>query len=261
MIPTRLGRVAALFLVVGTYLFLYIPIVVLTLFSFNKGKFPAPWTGFTLHWYRELWLATDLIEAFKTSLIVASVATVLSLTMGILLIFYLMHGGARARKMLSIFYVNLVIPEVVLAVGLLSLFSFFQVELGLRTLIIAHTVLAMGYVVPTLYQKYCTIEPYLIDVSLDLGATMWQTFRRVILPLVKPSVVAAGLLVFVISFDDFVISYFCSGGSSQTLSLSIFAMLRSGISPVVNALSTLLLAASSVLVMLFCYYNVRSKLL
>lgn len=260
MIRARLGQWMTILLVVCTYLFLYIPLIVLTLFSFNKDTFPAPWSGFTLQWYYELWESTYLWEAFNTSLIVALSATFLSISMGIMLLYAFMQSG-RARRAMQLFYVNLVIPEVVLAVGLLSLFSYLHIELGMRTLIVAHTVLGLGYVVPVVYQKFCSIEPQLIDASLDLGASMSQTFFRVVLPLLRPSLYAAGLLVFVISFDDFVISYFCSGSSAQTLSLYINAMLRTGISPVVNALSTLLLGVSSSLVLVFCYYNARSKIL
>jgi spermidine/putrescine transport system permease protein len=255
-----LSRLPNLALVVATYLFLYVPIFVLVVFSCNKDPFPAPWSGFTLDWYRELWVSTELWEAFKTSCIIALSATCLSLLMGVMLVFFLMKS-VRVQRILGIFYVNLIVPEVVLAVGLLSMFSFFQIELGMRTLIIAHTVLGLGYVVPVIYQKYMTIDPHLIDVSMDLGATLGQTFINVIIPLLRPALYAASLLVFIISFDDFILSYFCAGSSAQTLSMYIYAMLRIGISPVVNALSTLLLLISSMCVMLFCYYNVRSKLL
>lgn len=260
MIRTRWGHWLTVVAVMATYLFLYIPLIVLALFSFNKDAFPAPWGGFTLHWYYELWESTYLWEAFSTSLIIAVSATFLSLAMGIMLLYAFMQS-TRARRVMQIFYVNLVIPEIVLAVGLLSLFSYLRIELGMRTLIVAHTVLGLGYVIPVIYQKFCSIESQLIDASLDLGATQAQTFFRIVLPLLRPSLYAAALLVFVISFDDFVLSYFCSGSSAQTLSLYIESMLRTGISPVVNALSTLLLAVSSTLVLLFCYYNARSKIL
>lgn len=260
MIRTRLGHWLATIVVISTYVFLYVPLIVLTVFSFNKDTFPAPWSGFTLKWYAELWESDYLWEAFTTSLTVALAATFLSVSIGIMLLYAFMQNE-RARRIMQMFYINLVIPEIVLAVGLLSLFSYLQVELGMRTLIIAHTVLGLGYVVPVVYQKFSLIDPQLIDASLDLGASITQTFFRIVLPLVRPALYAASLLVFVISFDDFVLSYFCSGSSAQTLSLYIASMLRTGISPVVNALSTLLLGISSVLVLLFCYYNSRSKIL
>ncbi len=260
MTPIRFGRSTLILLVTGVYAFLYIPLFVLTLFSFNKDRFPAPWSGFTLRWYRELWESDYLWEAFFTSLTVACISTLLSIAMGIMLLYFLLQSK-RMKQVMALFYANLIIPEVVLAVGLLGFFSSMRIELGLKTLIIAHTVLGLGYVIPVVYQKFISIQPELLDVSLDLGASVEQTFIYVVLPLLKPSLYAAALLVFIISFDDFVLSYFCAGSSAQTLSLYIQAMLKSGISPVVNALSTLLLGVSSVLVLLFCYYNARSKVL
>lgn len=251
-------RISLFLLAIMTYAFLYIPIAVLILFSFNKERFPAPWSEFTFAWYRELWESTHLWTAFYNSLIVASCATILSLLMGIALVFYCMHSE-KIKKWMAAFYINLVIPEVVLAVGLLSIFIFFSIPLGLRTLIVAHTVLGIGYVIPLLYLRFSSLDKALIEGSLDLGATITQTFRKIVLPLLMPAILTAGLLTFIISFDDFVLSYFCAGSSAQTLSLYILAMLRSGISPVVNALSTLLLLISSILVLIFCSLNVRSR--
>lgn len=243
----------------ATYSFLYIPILVLIIFSFSSGRFPAPWSGFTWQWYQELWASTHIWAALYNSLLVATCATILSVTMGILLIYYCMRY-ASAQRFIAGFYTNLVIPEVVLAVGLLSFFTFFSVPLGLRTLIIAHTVLGVGYVVPILFIRYQSLDEGLIESSLDLGATTTQTFVKIVLPLLRPAILTAALLTFIISFDDFVLSYFCAGNSAQTLSLYILAMLRSGISPVVNALSTLLLVISSVLVLIFCSLSVRIRI-
>jgi spermidine/putrescine transport system permease protein len=253
------SSVFSILLVVLAYAFLYIPIVVLALFSLNAAQFPAPWTGFTWHWYQELWQSTHLWTAVYNSLIVAVCATLLSLVMGVGLIFYCMQSQ-RVTKLIDLFYINLVIPEVVLAVGLLTLFTYGMVPLGLRTLIVAHTALGIGYVIPILYVRFASLSPGLIESSLDLGATTKQTFFKIILPLLRPALLTAGLLVFILSFDDFVLSYFCAGSSAQTLSLYILAMLRSGISPVINALSVILLLLSSVLVLIFCSYNVRSRI-
>lgn len=249
----------SLCLIVSIYAFLYIPIVVLIAFSFNQAQFPAPWGGFTLDWYRELWHSTHLFQALSNSLIVACGATFLSLFMGILLLFYCMYSK-RAAQLIHLFYINLIIPEIVLAVGLLSLFVFLAIPLGLLTLIVAHTVVGIGYVIPILYLRFSSLDQALIEGSLDLGASTSQTFMKIILPLLRPAIFAGGLLVFILSFDDFVLSYFCAGSSAQTLPLYILAMLRSGISPVINALSTILLFVSSILVLIFCSLSVRSRL-
>ncbi len=251
-----MGRFAKLFIVALTYLFLYVPIVVLLVFSFNTEAFPSPWKGFTLTWYYELFHSTHLWNAFLNSLIVAVSATTLSVIIGVLLIFYAAQGG-KTGKFLSLFYGNLVIPETVLAVGLLGFFTLIAVPLGLTTLVVAHTVLGLGFVVPMTYARFLELDPRLTEASLVLGANPLQTFFKVTLPLLRPSLIATALLVFIISFDDFILSYFVAGSSAQTLSLYILSMLRSGVSPVVNALSALLLFLSSLLV--FFFFSLKSR--
>ncbi len=242
------------------YLFLYVPIIVLLVFSFNSEPFPAAWSKFTWRWYGELFTSSRFLwDSFFTSLTVACCATLISLTAGILLIFYAAQGG-RIGKFLTLFYGNLVIPETVLAVSLLGFFAFAAIPLGITTLILSHTLLGLGFVIPIVYARFKELDYRLTEASLVLGATPIQTFFKVTLPLLRPVLVAASLLVFVISFDDFILSYFCSGSSSQTLSLYILSMLRSEISPVVNALSALLLILSSGLVWIFFTLKTRTKL-
>jgi len=238
------------------YMFLYIPIAVLVIFSFNNAHFPAPWRGFTLHWYRELYNAPQMWDALSNSLIVAAISTLITIMLSMLLLLYTLLGG-RIERWLSGFYINLVIPEIILAVGLLSLFMMLSVTPGLATLIIAHTVLGFGYVLPVVYQRYQEIDTNIIEASLDLGASISQTFYRVIIPMLTPALVTAAILAFVVSLDDFVLAYFCAGASAQTLPLYLLAMLRTGVSPVVNALSTLVLAVSSLLVAIYAYMNMK----
>lgn len=241
------------------YLFLYIPIFILVIFSFNSAQFPSPWVGFSLHWYRELFSSWDIWHAFFNSIFISLTATALSLLMGLGLVYYSSING-EFKKLLGLFYVNSIVPEVVLAVGLLTLFSFFSISLGFVSLIIAHTVLALGYVVPLIYTRYNDLDKRVMEASSDLGATPTQTFFKIVLPLLMPALTGAGLLVFILSFDDFILSFFCAGSEAQTLSLYIYSMIRTGVSPVVNALSTILLAFSSLLVIILCSLNVRSKL-
>ncbi len=245
--------------VYGTYLFLYLPIFILVIFSFNSKRFPSSWDAFTLHWYRELFHARDLWLSFFHSLIVATCATFLSLVMGTLLIFFRSQGG-KIQKALPLFYGNLVIPETILGVNLLTYFSLCQVPLGLPTLVIAHTVLAMGFVVPIFYTRYSHIDPKLYEVSLILGATPTQTFFKITLPLLRPTIIATGLLVFILSFDDFVLSYFCAGTKVETLSLHLLSMLRLGITPVINALSTLILLASALAIAFLSLPSMRKRM-
>ena len=254
----KLSSIGTFAIVVATYLFLYVPIVVLLVFSFNMEGFPSPWKGFTLKWYHELFQATHLWASFLNSLIVAVCSTAISLTMGIFLIFYAAQGG-RIGKFLAYFYGNLVIPETVLAVGLLGFFTLISIPLGLITLVLAHTVLGLGFVIPIIYARFLELDYRMTEASLVLGATPIQTFFKVTLPLMRPSLIVTGLLVFIISFDDFILSYFCAGSTSQTLSLFILSMLRSGISPIVNALSAVLLLFSSVLVLLFFTFSQKTR--
>jgi spermidine/putrescine transport system permease protein len=245
--------------VASTYLFLYVPIIVLLVFSFNTEGFPSPWKGFTLKWYHELWHSAYLWKAFGNSLIVAVFSTLISVGMGVFLVFYAAQGG-RIGKILPLFYGSIVVPETVLAVSLLGFFSLISIPLGLTTLIFAHTVLGLGFVIPIVYAKFLELEPRLTEASLVLGATSFQTFFKVTLPLLRPSLITTALLVFIISFDDFILSYFCAGSSSQTLSLYILSMIRSGVSPVVNALSALLLFLSSLLVLFFFSLKSRARI-
>jgi spermidine/putrescine transport system permease protein len=241
------------------YLFLYIPISVLILFSFNKDPLPAPWSGFTLLWYKQLWYGShELWAALYNSFVVASVTTALSLVMAMALVVAAVQHE-RVKRVLALFYANLIVPEIVLAVGLLSLFTLFSIPLGKITLVAAHTVLGLGYAVPILYVRYQELDYRLFEASLDLGATPAQTLRLITLPLLRPALLVAGLLVFIISFDDFVLSYFCTGPTAQTLPVYILSLLRGGVSPVVNALSTGLLVISSILVIFFCSLAIRMK--
>ncbi len=251
-----MGKFLKLFVVVASYLFLYVPIIVLVVFSFNTESYPSPWKGFTLEWYYELFYSVYLWKAFCNSLIVAVFSTLISVTIGVLLIFYAAQGG-RIGKSMSLFYGNIIIPETVLAVSLLGFFTLVSMPLGLLTLIVSHTVLGLGFVVPMVYARFLELDYRLTEASLMLGATPIQTFFKVTLPLLLPTLITTALLVFIISFDDFILSYFCAGSSSQTLSLYILSMIRSGVSPVVNALSTLLLFLSSALVWIFFSLKTR----
>ncbi len=254
-----LSSLSNLFIVALTFLFLYTPIIVLFAFSFNSKPFPAPWDSFTFKWYHELFQSTELWHSFKNSLIVATLSTLLSLTMGILLIFFRASGG-KVNRFLPMFYGTLVIPETVLAVSLLAFFSLFNIPLGLPTIVMSHTVLGIGFVIPVVYTRYLELDSRLQEASLILGASPTQTFFKITLPLLRPALLATGLLIFIISFDDFIITYFCSGTAFQTLSIYLFTTIRSGISPVVNALSVFLLALTSLLVMCFFSPKIRTRI-
>lgn len=242
-------------MVLGIYAFMYIPIVVLILFSFNSNETTYQWNSFTTRWYQEVFSSAEIWDSLTNSLLVAGTAVVLSLLLGILLVFY--SANARIKNIYLLFYGNLAVPEIVLAVGMLSFFSFFFIPMGITSLIAGHTLLGLGYVVPIIHDRFVELNEKFSEASYDLGATQTQTLFKVILPLLRPAIVAASLLVFIISLDDFVISFFCSGSSVQTLPIYIFSLIRTGASPVASALSTVLLGVSSVLVLIFSSLQVR----
>ncbi len=260
MSNAKISRICHLFLVLLTYCFLYLPIVVLLVFSFNSERFPSPWTSFSWKWYEELFHSPYLWHAFFNSFCIATASTIISLLLGLFLIFYVSQES-RIKKYLFLYYGNLVIPETVLAIALLGFFTLVSIPLGLVTLILAHTILGLGFVIPVLYARYAELDKRMTEASLVLGATPRQTFFKVTLPLLGPSLIATGLLIFIISFDDFILSYFCAGSSSQTLSLYILSMLRTGVSPVVNALSAVLFVLSTALALIFFSLKARARIL
>lgn len=248
------ARVALVSWVVLFYFLLYIPIIVLVLFSFNDAT-TGQFAGWSLRWYRSLFESPEIWQALKNSLIVAVSSAFLSLLMGTALVVASMR--THFRKVVFLFYGSLAIPEIVLTVGLLSFFSFFSIPFGLTTLIAGHTLIGLGYVVPMLYARMSEIDYRLLEASLDLGASQVQTFFNITLPLLRPALLGAGLLVFIVSFDDFLVAFFCAGATEQTLPLYIFSLIRVGSMPIINALLTLLLAVSSLLVLLFSFLTVR----
>lgn len=240
------------------YFFLYVPIIVLIIFSFNKVAFPYRWEGFTLHWYQELFHSAEIWHAAKNSLIIACASSLLSLILTLAWVFY--SKQLKIQSLNRLFILSIAVPEIILALGLLTFFTVFSVPLDLYTLIAGHTVLGLAYAVPIVSTRFYELDYSIIEASFDLGATMAQTFFKIVLPNLLSALTAAGLLVFILSLDNFLISFFCSGGSAQTLSLYIFAMIRSGVSPSINALSTILLVSSSFIILLFSLLRVRTRI-
>lgn len=235
-------------------LFLYLPIIVLTIYSFNQGGFPAQWTGASFCWYHELFQSVEIWRAFQNSITVAICAAFLSVTIGLMLV----CGAKKIKPNITyFFYTNILIPDIIIAVGMLSLFSYFRIPLGIMTLIIGHTLLGLGFTIPILKARLDELDHRLVEASLDLGASAWYTFIHIVMPFLYPAILVSTLLVLIISFDDFVISFFCAGSSAQTLSLYVFTMIRSGISPTVNALSTMMLLISSLFVLVISLLQAR----
>ncbi|UNE35745.1 ABC transporter permease [Vermiphilus pyriformis] len=246
----------SLYIVTGIlFLFLYIPIFVLIVFSFNNSYTPYQWGGLTLQWYYNAFTSSQALQALKNSGIVALSSSLLSVVMGTLFVLYSAHS--RLQIITPLFLSSLGISEIIIAVGLLHIFSMFVIPLGLTALIAGHTLLGLGYVIPMLSVRYSELDKRYWEASLDLGASEVQTYKRIILPLLRSTLFTAALLVFIISLDDFLIAFFCSSPTSQTLPLYIFSVIRSGATPEVNALSTIMIVLSSALVLLISRFSGR----
>ncbi|MBV8808270.1 MAG: ABC transporter permease [Acidobacteriaceae bacterium] len=235
----------------AAYLFLYAPLAVLSVFSFNASKV-AMWRGFSWEWYRSVFHNEALLEATINSLIIATVATIISTAIGTLAGYALWKK--RFPLLTNSLYLSLVTPEIVTGVSLLAFFEwsfrFLHVQLGMHTVILAHISFCLAYVVIVILARLRTFDPALEEAGLDLGANEWQVFWRVTIPILLPGIVAAALLCFTVSFDDYVITSLVAGVNSETLPMRIYAMARKGVSPDVNALSLMITAGLGVFILL-----------
>jgi spermidine/putrescine transport system permease protein len=228
------------------YTFLFAPIVVLVFFSFNEARSATKWSGFSTKWYGELIDNQAVQDAFKRTLQVGITATIVATVIGTLAAFALTRFQFRGRTGYStLIFIPLVIPEIVMAVSLLAFFvQLVGVQLSLRTVILAHITFCISFVIVVVKARLASFDNRLVEAAADLGATPFQTFLRVVLPLAAPGIAAGAMLAFTISLDDFVITFFTSGAGSTTLPVYIFGQLRFGVSPAINALSTFVLAFS-----------------
>lgn len=233
------------------YLFLYLPIAILILYSFNQSKLNAVWTGFTFDWYLKLMQNTDVLEAMKTSLVVALISTITATMIGTLAAVGMYRYQFKGKTALdAMLYLPIVIPEIVMGISLLALFSQFEIPLGYFTLIAAHITFSIPFVVVVVRARMAGFDRSIEEAAMDLGATPWGTFIKVTVPIIAPGILASALLAFTLSIDDVIISFFVAGPSSSTLPLKIFSMVKFGVSPEINALSTLMLVVTLFLVII-----------
>jgi spermidine/putrescine transport system permease protein len=235
---------------VGAYAFLHVPLLVLTLFSFNSSRFTV-WEGFSFIWYRAALRDPQLAEGAVNSLIIAMAATVTATIIGTLCAYGLWKRGAVFIS--GSLYLSLVTPEIVTGISLVAFFQWIfrhlGAQLGMHTVIGAHVAFSIAYVVVVVMARLRTLDPALEEAAMDLGATEWQAFREVTLPQLRPAVAAAALLAFTVSFDDYVITSLVAGVDSQTLPMVIYAMAKRGASPVMNAVSALIVVGLGLLIL------------
>lgn len=225
--------------------FFYLPILVLVVNSFNASRFGSTWGGWSLRWYERLFSHREIWEALQNTLIVAVAATAASVVLGTLAAFALHRWQSRLQRAhFTLIYTPLVVPEILMGISLLFFFAALGMPLGLITITLAHITFCVSYVALVVLGRLQDFDWAVVEAAQDLGAGWWTTVRRVLLPLLAPGIVAGALLAFTLSVDDFVITFFVAGPGSTTLPIQIYSMIKHGSPPVINALSTLLLAVT-----------------
>jgi spermidine/putrescine transport system permease protein len=240
------SRPLMLMILGGVFAFLYVPISVLVALSFNEGGLPTAWTGFSLKWYGSLWQNADILQAALNTLIVGLVSAALSTVLGTLLAIGVESRRRKGRALEALIFAPMIIPDIVLAIALLSFFSLLKVPMGLHTIIAAHVVFNLAFVCAVVRARLKSFDWSIVEASSDLGAPAFVTYRRIVVPVLAPAIIAGALLAFTLSVDEFIIAFFTAGAgrSSTTLPMQIYAMIRFGVTPEINALATLVLCIS-----------------
>jgi spermidine/putrescine transport system permease protein len=232
------------------YLFLYAPIIVLVIFSFNASRFVTTWDGFSLRWYQELFQDQAMATALRNSLVVAVSSTLVSTVFGTMVALAMERRKFVGKVAFdALLYLPIIIPDIAMAVMLLLFFVLVSIQLSLITIIISHVAFNISFVAIVVRARLVGFDRSLEEAAQDLGANELQTFWHVTLPLLMPGILAGALLAFTLSLDDFVITFFVAGVGATTLPLRIYSMVKLGITPVINAISTLLLMVSMSLVL------------
>ncbi|XZN97870.1 MAG: ABC transporter permease [Microcoleus sp.] len=253
------------------FAFLYLPILILIIYSFNSSKFNAIWRGFTLDWYRSLFSdvgtlgmasssSAGIWTALNNSLLIATISTLLATVLGTAIALALERFHFPGRKAVeTLLFLPIIMPEITIGISLLVFFTLvfrilenltgIRINLGLPTVIIGHVTFNISFVTITVRARLAELDPILEQAAFDLGANEWRTFWRITLPLIWPSVFSGALLAFTLSLDDFVVTFFTTGVGSMTLPLFVYGMIKFAVTPAINALSTLMLLASLLLVL------------
>lgn len=231
-------------------LFLYLPIAVLIVYSFNTSRLNIVWEGFTFKWYAELWDNARLMAALKNSLIIATCTTVLAVVLGTATAWLLHRYRYRfSAGLQTLIAVPMIMPEIVIGISLLIFFTTVSLELGFATVIIAHTTFCFPFVMVAVQARLQGLDPALEEAAMDLGATPFQAFWQVIVPSLRPAIIAGGLMAFTLSLDELIVTFFTSSAASATLPLVVFGMAKVGLNPMLNALSALFIVVTVALVL------------
>ena len=249
--PIKFGNIATKGYLGLIYTMLYLPILVLVVMSFNKSKIGYNWGGFSLKWYESLLNNQAMLDAFWHSIVLGLVAATVSTIIGTLTALALHRYNFRGKGLLNgLLFVLMMSPEIVLAISLLALFLLIGLQLGFVSLLLAHITFCLPFVVITVFARLSSLDERLMEAARDLGASESMMVRTVLIPVIFPAVMAGWLLAFTLSLDDVVVSTFVTGPSYEILPLRIYSMVRVGLKPEVNAIGTILLVASLILVVI-----------
>lgn len=256
-----MSRVPRSILIAGvmTLIFLYLPVMMLIGLSFNASTMGGGWKGFSLQWYEKLLSDPSMLEAVLHSLLIASLSTAFSLLLGVGAAIELEKQRSRYSSwMNALIILPLVIPEILLGVSLLMVFVLCQIPLGFGSIIIGHMIFNLPLTVVILRARLRKFDPAWEDAARDLGATSWDVLTRITLPMLRPAILGAALLSFTVSLDDFVVTFFVAGPGSTTLPLKVFSMIKTGMTPEVNALSAIMVVISMLCVGLSWLFQQRA---
>lgn len=233
------------------FAFLYVPIAIIIMYSFNAAKLNVVFSGFTLDWYTKLFSDDDVITALINSLTIATLSTAISAIIGTLGAIGLKRHNFKGKAVISLLvYIPIVIPEIIMGVSLLILFSTLQIDFGILTLVLAHTTFCTPFVLINVKSRLAGFDLSIEEAAMDLGASKLTVLRTITLPMIFPAVVSGAMLAFALSLDDIIINIFLSGPESTTLPIKIFSMLKFGLSPEINALCTIMLVTTFVVLIL-----------
>jgi len=239
----------ALWIAAGAgYAFLYIPLVIVIVYSFNNSRLNAEWVGFTLDWYDKLFHNDEMLAAAGNSLLIALTTSLVSTALGTMAGVAMYRYNLRLLPLLVL--TPIAIPEILMGVSLLIFFVLVNFTLGLVSVTLAHIAFCIGFVAIVVRARLAGMDESLTEAARDCGATPWEAFRYVTLPLIMPGVIAGALMAFTLSIDDFVITFFTAGAGTVTLPLQIYSMIKIAVTPEVNAVSTLLMLLTLALIII-----------
>ncbi len=222
--------------------FLYIPILLLIVYSFNDSKIISNWKGFTFKYYFVLFRNRDILNAFKNTMLIGLLSTILSTGLGVLSALALENKRFSGRKLFSsLVFVPLIMPDILMGVSLALLYSFLKIRMGMVTVLISHITFCVSYTIIVIQSRLEGFDYQLEEAAMDLGANKWQIFYKIKFPLMIPGIIAAALLSFTLSIDDFIITFFTSGRGFNTLPIYVESAIRRGTITTINALSTLMI--------------------